>query len=458
MIYPLIIVTCVYVVANLLIGFWKLRATDYAGFASSKNTFGWLPITLSLTGSVVGGGMFFAVAQMGFEAGYAVMALPLSYLLGYALLACVIPRMKAILAETQGNTVYDVVASRFGTANGSAPMYVWVMSLVTFCMFFFMLAGQFSILAAFYMSVIGISRVAAWAVTLGVIGTTTVIYSMVGGVKKDILTDIMQVIVVFFGCAVATAALMRQPISAFHAAPSSHFGLLGYGVAFPIGVLLFFSPAFVGRFDYWQKLIAAKDDRQAKIGLWASIPLIFLAYILFATLGIYAKAQNPELSPANAAMWSLQHILPGFAFVAVVLALYAAVMSTSDTLLNVASVSLHHMICAALGMERRLPFARIVTVVTGVLASCVVLLAPDFVDLIVGGFSSLVILTPSILYILLSKKPSQGASVVSLLAGYIAFLVIFIGFPSLRKYAFMPGFLLAGLPVLFAWGIGSRRR
>lgn len=456
MIYPLIIVTCVYVTANLAIGFWKLRATDYAGFASSKNTFGWLPITLSLTGSVVGGGMFFAVGQMGFEAGYAVMALPLSYLLGYALLGRVIPRMKAVLGESQGNTVYDVVASRLGSSTSSAPTYVWLMSAVNFCMFFFMLAGQFSILATFYMTVVGLSRLAAWGVTLGVIGSTTLIYSIVGGVKKDILTDILQVVVVFLGCAIATVGLLHQPVRDFQSAPSSHFGLLGYGVAFPIGVLLFFSPAFVGRFDYWQKLIAAKDNHHAKIGLWASIPLIFLAYVLFATLGIYAKAQNPGLAPASAAIWSLEHILPGFAFMAVVLALYAAVMSTSDTLLNVASISLHHMICAALQIERRLPLARLITIATGVLASCVVLLAPDFVDLIVGGFSSLVILTPSILHVLLSKKPSHSASVASVLLGYIAFLILFVGFPPLRKYAFMPGFILACLPVVMM--LAFRRR
>lgn len=441
--------TILYIVANLLIGFWRLRSTDYASFVSSKGTFGWLALTLSLAGTVVGGGMFFAVGQMGFEAGIAVLALPVSYILGYMILGVAIPHLRRLLSECDGNTLYDVLQYRLNSDDRRTSVYVWLISAVTFAMYFFMFAGQFSILATFYISVVGVSRTVAWAVALGVVGSATIVYSVAGGLKKDILTDILQVIVVLVGSIVACFFLCREPIAAFTNVPENHFNMMGYGIAFPIGVLLFFSPAFVGRFDYWQRVIAARDARQAKLSLWGSLPFVFFAYVVFAMLGIYARSQNPDILPANAAIWALRHLLPGTSFLVVVIALYAAVMSTSDTLLNVSTVSLHHLVCSTLKIERRLPLARLLAVVVSVLASLTVLVAADFVDLIVGGFSSLVILTPSVLYILLAKRPAHLAAILSVAIGYTCFLAIFVLVEGLRKYAFMPGFLIAGVPIVF---------
>jgi len=77
-----------------------------------------------------------------------------------------------------------------------------------------------------------------------------------------------------------------------------------------------------------------------------------------------------------------------------------------------------------------------------------VMLAPDTVDLIVGGFSSLAILAPSIAFVVFSTKPSARASCLSLGLGYALFVYLFVSQPLLQKYAFIPGVIVACLTAI----------
>jgi len=398
--------------------------------------------------------MFFAVSQMGYEAGIAVLAVPVSYVLGYWLLSAAVPRIKRFLSESKGHTLYDVIDVRLGKA-AAGDAYATLVAIVTLGMYFFMLAGQFTILANFYRYALDMSLAAAWGMSLGVVATATLIYSVVGGIRKDIATDVFQMAVVGVGMVVMIVFMVGTPARSFVNVPQKFFTMTGYGIAFPIGVILFFAPAFIGRFDYWQRIIAAKTEQSAKRAIWASLPIIFIAYVVFCFLGIYARSQGASVEPQYAGLWSLRHMMPPLTAFLVVLALYAAVMSTADTLLNVSSISLHRLVGRLLlrkceSDEPGLSLLRIITVAIGISASAVVLVAPDVVDLIVAGFSSLVILAPSLLIVLFAKRPSARAAIWSLALGYGVFLLLFILVPATRKYAFMAGFLVALMPV----GIG----
>jgi Na+/proline symporter len=449
------VATGIYVLANLGIGFFRFRSTTYESFASSRSSVPTPMIALSITGTVVGGGMFFAVAQIGYEAGLVVLALPVSYVLGYILLGRAIPRIKMAILESDGNTLYDVITQKLGPREPGTFVYRFLLSLVNFAMYFFMLAGQFTVLASFYQTTIGLSPSTSWAMSLGVIAGCTLVYSVIGGVRKDIATDAFQVFVVVVGLAVICSFLFIEPPARFLNVPRSHLTFTGYGVAFPIAVVLFYSPAFIARYDYWQRVIAATTEEVAKRGMWWSLPLIAFAYIVFCLVGIFARSNAPEIPASEAAVWTLRCVLPESAFIVVVLALYAGVMASADTLLNVSSLSLYQMLRDVSGAERRnrkrsLPMVRVLAVFVGFLASLMVIVAPDTVDLIVAGFSSLVILAPGVGYVVFSPHPRRWAPIMSLCLGYTVFLLLFVLLPSMRKQAFIPGVVLACLPVLGA--------
>lgn len=448
---------------NLAIGLWRFRSTDYESFISARNQVGSSVLSLSIGGTAIGGGMFFAVSQMGYEAGIAVLSLPLSYVIGYLLLLKSIPRIRNFLHEANGNTLYDLIFHRLGEEQPLTKVYSNMVATVNFGMYFFMLAGQFTILATFYSFVLGVPSYVAWLLSLGVVAGSTFIYSIVGGIKKDIATDVFQVSVVAIGLLITVFYLVRVPIAEYQNVPSSHFDMSGYGVLFPIGVLLFYSPAFVGRYDYWQRIIAAQTEQKAKKALWGSIPIIFVAYIVFCMLGIYARSHGPSIDTQYSGIWSLKNMLPKLPFMAVLLSFYAAIMSTADTLLNISSVSLHSIITKLAGnrgkkLSNNLWSVRAVAIFVGLGASSVVMLAPDIVDLIVGGFSSIAILSPGLAVILFSKKPSSMAVTLSLGLGYSVFIIIFATVPGLRKYAFIAGVLCACLPIVIHSCITILRR
>jgi hypothetical protein len=208
----------------------------------------------------------------------------------------------------------------------------------------------------------------------------------------------------------------------------------------------------MGRYEYWQRIIAAKSTKEARFALWLSLPMITIAYVICCFIGIFARSQAPGINPGAAAIWFIRNALtPGMSLV-VTLALYSALMATSDTLLNVSSVSaasLAATIAPRLANRiKSIGAIRTVTLVVGLLASTLVLLAANTVDLVIGGFSSLVILTPGLVYVLVRRRPSAFAASMSLITGYTTFLVAFVMAAEYRKNAFILGFLVAGLSLV----------
>lgn len=451
MIVAVAIATLVYLVANLVIGFWRWKSSSTADYVSGGQAFGAGSLTLSFAGTAIGGGMIFVVAQAGFEAGTAILALPISYILGYLLLHLSIPKIRRLLENTNGVSLYDIVDARVATDKaGKSALHVLI-AIVNFGMFFFMLAGQFSILATFFEFVLEVNAAIAWGLSLGVIGGSTLVYAVVGGLRKDIATDTIQVISI--GCAIIILMFFADRVldAQWSTIPAAHWTMTGYGIVFPLAVLLFFSPAFIARFDYWQRIIAARDDRSAKLGIWWSLVPISIAYVVFCALGIYARANEPSAEAADAAMVAFEHLLPQWAFVVVLLGVYGAVMSTADTLLNVATVSLYSLVARrgalAAGGPKALARLRGLALVVGLAAGGTVLVAPDAVELIIAGFSSLVILAPSVVALIFHKRPSAKALAWSVGLGYGVFVLGFALLPDLRKSIFVAGFLVALLPV-----------
>ena len=440
MVILLMAATAGYVAINLMIGFWKLRATTYESFISGRGCFDWKWISISLVGSVVGGGMFFSVVQMAYEAGTVILCLPLAYLLGYGLLLAALPKVQALSEAAGVLSLYDVVSHRLaGQRIGRAVLVV--LSLIFFGMYFFILAGQFTVLARFYESMFCISSRAAWLLSLGVIGASTLAYTIIGGIKKDIASDLCQVCLSFLGLLLIGYYLGRLPLGAVDALPPQYLAGTGYGPGFVAGVLLFFSPSFLARFDYWQRLMACRSPAEARRALCWSLPPILIAYVVLGGLGMYVRMNAPANLHTDPTVWGLQQLMPREAFLVVAIALYAAVMSAADTMLNVCTVSLQRLLGSALPAlaRREVRTLRWLSLAVGLGASCVVLAAPDLVDLFVGAFSSIVIASPAIGYLLFVKSPRASAALSSLLVGYGSFLALFIAVAGMRKVAFVAG-------------------
>jgi len=450
MLTVLIFATVILVLINIGIGLRNRAGDNLSTFVAYKNQVKALPISLSLIGTIVGGGMFFTVGEMGYQAGIAPLSIALSYIPGFFLLSLTINKIKELTSYQNVDTLYDVIKTKMDSSGKWSDIYIITIAAINTIVYFFLLAGQFIVLAAFYDYFFHFTGETLMVMSVVVVGISILVYSILGGVKKDIATDVYQSTWVIVVVIITTLSITWKGnvFDGFQNLPQNHLNGLGYGFLFPVGVLLFYSPAFIGRYDFWQRVISSKDGRTAKISLWQSIPVILVTYCLFVYLGMFTRANAGDTTVANVSvLWALEHIVPTWVFALVAVGLYAAVMSTADTLLNVSTVSLWKMITIIKNKPREdtRGFTQIksLSLVVGILSVLIVLVAKSVVTVVVGALSSVVIFTPSILYILFSRTPKGKAATISLVIPYLAFLVLFLSLPSLRLYAFVPCVILS---------------
>jgi SSS family solute:Na+ symporter len=230
--------------------------------------------------------------------------------------------------------------------------------------------------------------------------------------------------------------------------PMTYFTGLGYGTVFLVAIILFFIPLLFVRLDFWQRILAAKNEKVARKAFFVAGPLTCLFYFIFTTIGMYAKSSG--IAEAKIATLGLiTQTFSGLAFVIIILAFLAAVMSTADTALNVATVSFsrlfkrktwHRYLESQEHDRELLKFVKISALLIGIFSVITAFLIPNIVDLFVAAFSAVLILAPATFALLFTKKPNSNAAFYSIVLGFLVFLLLFMFIP---KEAFVAGILIS---------------
>lgn len=436
----LIIGMVIYLTVSFAIGFWKSKKVNLEGFVASKNTMSSTTILLSVIGTVVGGGIFFAVSQIGFETGVLGYIIGLMYIPAFIILGLAIPKIRSFFQKTRCLSVIDLIDTRYKHKGLS-----FITSLVVFFIYFFAIASQFLILGLFLNYFVGIKLVYSIMIICVVLAFINIfIYSVFGGIKKDIFTDIFQVLLIFLGT-IFIAFLVFKPnfTIAIINLPQTYFTGLGYGALFLVGVILFTIPIMFLRPDFWQRIVATKNSNAAKKAFFIAGPIIFVFYVIFTRIGMYAKAigiTNSQLS----ALTLFSQSFTGIVYTIIILAFLAAVMSSTDTVLNVASIGFARMfnrkkwalyISEGKHSGYLLKFIKLSVFIVGLSSFIIAALMPDVVNLLIAGLSAVMILAPAIIAMLFSKKIYPNAAFFSVLLGFISFIALLFLSP---KIAFVP--------------------
>lgn len=441
----LIIGVIAYLIISIFIGLWKSKGINLADFIASKNSIGFWAILLSLIGTIVGGGMFFAVGQIGFEAGILGYIIGLTYIPAFILMGLAIPKIRNFFKNKNYLTLIDLIDGEYKNKKTT-----FAFAIVNFFIYFFMLAAQFLVLGTFLNYFAGIKLTySILLIAMIIAGLNIIIYCVVGGIRKDIATDIFQMIMVSLGSLFLIFLLFKPSTWAnISTLPKTYFTGLGYGSIFLIGAIIFLIPLLFVRLDFWQRIIAAKNEKIAKKAFFIAGFLSFLFYFIFTTIGMYAKGLGIE-GAKIATLNTITQVFTGIPFVIIILAFLAAVMSSADTMLNVATVSFSRMFKRKIWhkyletQEHSKYLLRIVKVsalLIGLFSVIIAFLIPNIVDLLVASFSSLLILAPATFALLFSKKPNSNAAFYSIVLGFITFLILFIFIP---KEAFVGGIIIS---------------
>jgi SSS family solute:Na+ symporter len=435
-----------------------IRLTEYA---SNRSRSGFSHILFTILGSLVGGWMFFGLCAIGYQAGVVGFAIGIGYSIGLLILARAIPRIKQAMEAANCDTMDDLVGARYGPG---AQVCVTAINLLVFLG---ILAAQFIAMTAFLAVFAQIESSWAFYVAVAVV----LVYTAMAGFKGVLLTDVWQFYVLAVTAVVIFVLMtVHTDWSSVSALGKEYFTGMGYGVGFLVGVVLLFPWSLLVRTDLWQRVASAKDPRAAQRAFSVSGGVLLVFYILLTAVGIYGRAALGEgVNPTTSGFVHFLSIvrgssdqslsLAGNVFLSVLsLGVFAALLSTADTNLNIVSLTLSKLLRRAQWdrFERETPSkfegertlietelvnaTRVITLVLGLLAVAVAKAIPDIVNLIVGSATIVMVFLPSIYATVFRGTCKTPAALASILAGFAVFVVTVTVAP---KIAFIPATLVA---------------
>lgn len=440
-----ILVTC----AILLKLFWALyRRKDItlSTYRADPDKYNWFNVALSLAGTIVGGGMFLAVGQIGYEAGIAGFFLGLIYFAGLLILAFHTKQIRNMLVQGNHETLIELLRATYNEG------VVVIFSVVNLLMYLFLLAAQFVAMlqfSKFYQETTGIIWLPWTIFALAIISVFS--YPIIGGLRKDIQTDIIQMILVFLGIFVLFYGIFSQGVelSIWNELKAKHITGTGYGVTFIIGAIIFLTPSFLVRMDIWQRIKASRSDTSAFFGFLVAALLSCFFYVFFTFIGMWAFSSKLT----NAKYATLDLVFSQFqdtgSLTFIISAFYAAVFSSADTFINNTSQFLTRIIYPSLWtsnadeQSRKLLLSMLKRWGIGIILASLMLafFVPDFVDLLVGAFSLLLVFLPTILGLFVKRWQNSVAAFWSSLVALIVFLILFFSWDP--KNAFVPAVLIS---------------
>lgn len=430
-----IIGVTLYFCLNLIIGFFGFRKMSDEQVTTAKNQTGFINLTITLISTIVGGGMFLGVAEMGYNGGLIFLGVGFVYLFGSILLGLYAPYIRKFLNNIQANNLFELLEKCYPERAGIISIKN-CFAIASFIVFFLMLAVQFVGIAIFYSYFTKTTAnldTNAILVASGIGIITTIVYSAFGGFKKDILTDVVQFIFIIIG--IITLYLFsnfhHNIISTLQNLPASDYSLKGkYNFIYLLGILLFVAPSFFTRYDIWQRIITAKTDKVATSAFITSGILALIFFCLFGFIGLYAKG----LGISNGTFSALEVInneLGPIPFTISILAFFAAVMSSADTFLGVASLSLSNLIHKDFnGKTNSRKTYRAYAILIGVISSILALFSRNIVDLFSISFGILMVFIPTIYAAMFVKHPSLRKAKWSIIIGLILFVIAAIFRPT----------------------------
>ncbi len=338
-------------------GFWlSSKTVDTDDFFLSHRNMPWWAASASVAATALSAGTFVGVPQVTYTGNLTWMLLLIGSTIGGVMAAlCIVP----ILYRAGTMTIYGYLRQRFGPDAESAASWFFVVGTL-------LVAGARHFIASIVvsMTVFGTIEVYALVTSIVILGTIATLYTVCGGIKAVIWTDVVQV-VILIGAAVLCICILLNRI------PLGFSGILDVLREAPGGNKLQFwnfefkldNPYTIwaagGAYalltfaqygcchDNVQRLLTCRSPRQATVSMIVSrfiqVPivmlflmigaLLYVFYLCPESMGEFAPAALPESSKEIFPFFIL-HELPAGALGIALSGMLAASMSSFDSAVN----------------------------------------------------------------------------------------------------------------------------
>lgn len=350
-------------------------------------------------------------------------------------------------------------------------------------------AGTFLVLRAlaegvrvFAISIV-ISVVLGWGElpSIVLIVCLTLFYTFEGGMTAVIWTDVVQMVLYVAGALVSFFVIL-------HLTPGGWTHAIALGEATHkfqmFDFRASFSAAFFQRnYSFWagliggcflttashgteqllvQRLLAARNERDSRMALFASWAVVFFQFALFLMIGVllyvyYSSLGKPAPTVPERTypefIWN--HLPVGIAGL-VIAAILAAAMSNLSAALNaLASTTIMDFLKPLRPKHSEaqlLRFARWATVVWGIILFCIGLTARHWGRVLEAGLSIASVLYGALLGVfllgVLTKRPGEWAAILGMSAGFLATIL-------LRNHVAYTWYVLIGSSTTFLVGLAA---
>lgn len=232
-------------------------------------------------------------------------------------------------------------------------------------------ASQMVGIGTFFGTYLGLNYELAVVVGTGIV----LIYSMFGGFRRVVLTDIIQFVLLLISAVAVFLVAMHASgglgaiQAAAEAAGKTDYMSVTAGASKYMTYVITFGCAWMIQANVWQRISAAKTDRDARkmtvMSFFAYIPL-YLIVVLTGMAGLVLFDQMPEGGVVTAVV--VEYMPPALGAL-VFVGIAAAIMSTMDSLINTGAMTLAiDLRSGEKSEEEKLKFSRTATLLVTAVA------------------------------------------------------------------------------------------
>ena len=401
---------------GVFIGRKAKSASDF--FVAGRNFNSGLLFT-TLIAANLGAGSTVGVTALAYQYGLSAWWWIGSAGIGSMILAFIIgPKIWKISREYNFYTLSDYLDKRY--SKFFSGFISIMMSIGTLALF----SGQLLGIAWILEVVAEIPKI--YGVIIGAVVTT--LYFAAGGLLSSAFVNILEVAVILIGFVIALPFVWNfsgglENIKA-NIPDTKYFDFFGMGSTAIIGYIVMLVPSFFISPGLIGKVFAAKDERSIKIGtaLNGLVQLIFA--IIPVIIGVATFSKFPDLARPDLALpTAMKNMMPFFAGSIALAAIFAAEVSTADTVLYMLAGSLTNDIYKRffnpdISDSKLLTLSRITTVICGIIGVILALKLESIISALTIFYSLMsVSLSAPLIFGLFTKRASNFGAVLSALIG-----------------------------------------
>lgn len=401
---------------GVFIGRKAKSASDF--FVAGRNFNSGLLFT-TLIAANLGAGSTVGVTALAYQYGLSAWWWIGSAGIGSMILAFIVgPKIWKISRENNFYTLSDYLDKRY--SKFFSGFISIMMSIGTLALF----SGQLLGIAWILEVVAEIPKI--YGVIIGAVVTT--LYFAAGGLLSSAFVNILEVSVILIGFVIALPFVWNfsgglENIKA-NIPDTKYFDFFGMGSTAIIGYIVMLVPSFFISPGLIGKVFAAKDERSIKIGtsLNGLVQLIFA--IIPVIIGVATFSKFPDLARPDLALpTAMKNMMPFFAGSIALAAIFAAEVSTADTVLYMLAGSLTNDIYKRffnpdISDSKLLTLSRITTVICGIIGVILALKLESIISALTIFYSLMsVSLSAPLIFGLFTKRASNFGAVLSALIG-----------------------------------------